>query len=122
MRSPTPWRPPATPCPPASTPAGGGRSATPTAGGRWTTRRASPLPSPAPGKTSPPAPEEATLPPPFVGVTRRSAWRVECCVKALYLTVGVALTAVVAACGTRAAGQPAGPPTIATATAIRAGT
>ena len=44
--------------------------------------------------------------------------------KALYLAIGVALTAVVAACGTRAAGQPAGPPTVATATAtaIRAGT
>jgi hypothetical protein len=43
-------------------------------------------------------------------------------VKVLYLAAAVALTTTVTACGTQAAGPPAGLPTVATATAIPAGT
>lgn len=42
--------------------------------------------------------------------------------KVLYLAAAVVLTTAVAACGTQAAGQPAEPPTVATVTAIPAGT
>jgi hypothetical protein len=55
------------------------------------------------------------------GATGRPAWRVECCVKVLYLAAVGALTTAVTACGTQAAGQPAGPPA-ATATASPART